>query len=503
MAPIRTASKSLPHITFFREAPFMPLTQAFAVPHPPLIIPQVGQGREKAIQATIDAYDAVGKAIAQDAPDTVVISSPHAPLYGDYLQISTGEGAYGSFASFGAPQVTASIDYDQEMVSTLCNAAQAAGLAAGPLGCQNPELDHATLIPVYFIQKHWPANKPAPRYVRLSLSGLSPKDHYRLGELVRQAAQELDRSMVFVASGDLSHKLADEGPYGFAPEGPEFDALVCESFESADFLRLLLVSPDFAERAGECGLRSFQIMAGALDATPLDASLMSYEGPYGVGYAVASFTPDGSAGSAPERAFGKDYDTARRAELEDIAAHEDTYCALARLSLESAVRGQGTPSDAAAQAIVAAKDASQASLEALELPGACFVSLKKDGRLRGCIGTLSPVQPNLAAEIMANAISAALHDPRFSPVTPEELPELIYDVDVLSQPEPVSSTLELDCTRYGVIVSTSDGRRGVLLPDLAGVDSVDEQLSIAASKGGIDLSRDRVSIQRFQVVRHV
>ena len=123
--------------------------------------------------------------------------------------------------------------------------------------------------------------------------------------------------------------------------------------------------------------------------------------------------------------------------------------------------------------------------------------------MRGCIGTLAPVQPNLAAEIMANAISAALHDPRFSPVAPEELPELVYDVDVLSQPEPVSSTLELDCARYGVIVSTSDGRRGVLLPDLAGVDSVDEQLSIAASKGGIDLSRDRVSIQRFQVVRHV
>ena len=83
------------------------------------------------------------------------------------------------------------------------------------------------------------------------------------------------------------------------------------------------------------------------------------------------------------------------------------------------------------------------------------------------------------------------------------MPELVYDVDVLGAPEPVADPSELDCRRYGVIVSAADGRRGLLLPDLDGVDSVHEQISIAAQKGGIDLQRDRVSLQRFEVVRHL
>lgn len=131
-----------------------------------------------------------------------------------------------------------------------------------------------------------------------------------------------------------------------------------------------------------------------------------------------------------------------------------------------------------------------------------FVSLKKDGELRGCIGTILPTQSSLAKEICANAISAGTHDPRFSRVRPDELPELVYDVDVLTEPEPIDSSEELDPRRYGVIVSTDDGRRGLLLPDLDGVDTIDEQISIAAQKGGISLESDEVMLERFEVVRH-
>jgi AmmeMemoRadiSam system protein A len=129
-----------------------------------------------------------------------------------------------------------------------------------------------------------------------------------------------------------------------------------------------------------------------------------------------------------------------------------------------------------------------------------FVCLKKDGELRGCIGTFVPTAENVAAETIKNAISAATEDPRFNCVDCGELPCLDYSVDVLSAPEPVKSLSELDPKKYGVIVS-SGGRRGLLLPDLEGVDTVDMQVSIAKRKAGIGLT-EPVTLHRFEVRRY-
>jgi AmmeMemoRadiSam system protein A len=132
-----------------------------------------------------------------------------------------------------------------------------------------------------------------------------------------------------------------------------------------------------------------------------------------------------------------------------------------------------------------------------------FVSIKKDGQLRGCIGTILPVRESLAEEILYNAVSAGTGDPRFSPVTEAELAELVYDVDVLSVPEPIAGTEQLDVKRYGVIVESADGnRRGLLLPDLAGVDTVAKQVDIARKKGNI-APGEQVKLYRFTVTRHV
>jgi AmmeMemoRadiSam system protein A len=129
-----------------------------------------------------------------------------------------------------------------------------------------------------------------------------------------------------------------------------------------------------------------------------------------------------------------------------------------------------------------------------------FVSLHKNGRLRGCIGTIAPTTDNIAQEIIQNAISAGLSDTRFERVAVDELPYLDYKVDVLSAPEPISDTSELDVNRYGVIV-TSGSKRGLLLPNLEGIDTVDEQLRIAKQKAGISNSEE-VRLERFEVIRH-
>jgi AmmeMemoRadiSam system protein A len=130
-----------------------------------------------------------------------------------------------------------------------------------------------------------------------------------------------------------------------------------------------------------------------------------------------------------------------------------------------------------------------------------FVSIHlRSGDLRGCIGTFEPQMPNVAEEIIINAISSATTDPRFRPITPDELVDLEYSVDVLSHPEPVADKSELDAKKYGVIVE-SGWRRGLLLPDLEGVASVEHQIDICRQKGGIS-SREPVKLYRFEVKRY-
>lgn len=257
------------------------------------------------------------------------------------------------------------------------------------------------------------------------------------------------------------------------------------------------MEPGFCERAAECGLHSFQIMAGALDRTPVTSELLSYEGPFGVGYGIAAFTPTGTAGSASERDFGEQCVQHQAADMRERREAEGPWVELARRTLEACVgdgAGHGTTPDASAllgsmRAAGRLPDEARRELEGIR--AGCFVSIKKNGQLRGCIGTTGPARGSLAEEICGNTVAAGTRDPRFSAVRPDELPELVYDVDVLGTPEPVDSTDALDCRRYGVIVSTVDDRRGLLLPDLDDVETVDEQLRIATRKGGIDLGSDR------------
>lgn len=456
---------------------------ACAVPHPPLIMPEVGHGGEARIQHTIDAYRAAAQFAADLHPDLVVITSPHAVMYADYFHISPGEKAAGDFGSFGAPKLRLEAPYDTAFVQYLEGLAAAEDFPAGTFGEKSPALDHGTMIPLRFLQE---AGYAGP-IVRIGLAGLSRGAHYHLGQLIARTAEELGRRVVSVASGDLSHKLKEDGPYGLAPEGALFDAQMQRDFSSGDFLDLLMTPYSFAEKAAECGLRSFWIMAGALDRCAIVPKLLSYEGPFGVGYGVATFAVTSEDAA---RNFGEQAEAKEREALAARKGHEDIYVKLARLSLETFVKTHGY-----------AKLPDGLPAELIERAAGAFVSLKKDGQLRGCIGTILPTKRTLAEEILANAIAAGTRDPRFSPVTADELGKLVYDVDVLSRPEPIRSAAELDVKKYGVIVE-SGSKRGLLLPDLEGIDTVEQQIDIARRKGNIART-EKIQLYRFTVTRHV
>ena len=460
----------------------MPVIGAFAVPHPPIIMPEIGRGEERKIAATDAAFREAARRCAQLKPDVIVVLSPHSVLYRDYFHISPGRHARGDFRAFGHPEVKIEADYDAELAAGIAAEAKKAGIAAGTMGERDAGLDHGTMIPLrYFFAQCGPVP-----VVRIGLSGFSLLEHYRFGQAIARAADSLGRRAVIIASGDLSHKLKADGPYGFAPEGPRFDERVMDVLARADFGALLEFDPVFCEKAAECGHRSFVIMSGAFDGFDVKAEKLSYEGPFGVGYGVVCFVP----GEADERRHcGDEYLRREREKCAQAAAQNDEYVRLARTALEYFIRTKH-----------ALPLFGKLSPELHERRAGVFVSLKKFGELRGCIGTISPVTRSIADEIARNAVSAGTQDPRFEPVTEDELPYLVYDVDVLS-PAERSDREHLDPKRYGVIV-TSGGKRGLLLPNLDGVDTVEQQLDIALRKAGIRQG-EVYFIERFEVVRHL
>ena len=461
----------------------MAVKGAVMVPHPPLIIPDVGRGQEKAIQATIDAYHEAAKKIASWQPDTVVVLSPHSIMYADYFHISPGTGARGDFGQFRAPQVKIQVQYDTELVEALSQEAEAREIPAGTMGERDSRLDHATMIPLWFLNHYYTDYKT----VRIGLSGLPLSQHYMLGQCIQKAAELCGRNIVVIGSGDLSHKLKEDGPYGFQKEGPEYDSRIMEVMGAAAFDQLFDFTEEFCDKAAECGHRSFVILAGTLDRLAVKAEKLSHEGTFGVGYGVCTYEVEGRA---PERDFLRQYEEKIAEEVKRRKEFEDAYVRLARQTIEAYVGER--------KQISIPKDLPE---EMYESRAGVFVSLKEEGRLRGCIGTIAPVQKNIAEEIIANAISASTKDPRFHPVQPDELDKLVYSVDVLGPPEAITSPDELDVKRYGVII-TKGRKRGLLLPNLDGVDTVEDQITIAKQKAGISTYDDDVQLERFEVVRH-
>ena len=277
----------------------MSVLGAIMVPHPPIILPEVGRGEEKKIAATDAAYRKAAAFAAELEPETLVLLSPHAVMYADYFHISPGKSAEGSMRQFRAPQVKLRTRYDTAFVQALADTASAGDFPAGTLGERNPELDHGSMIPLYYINQF----KTDCMLVRIGLSGLPLTEHYRLGQLIQQTADQLNRRVVIIGSGDLSHRLREDGPYGLSKEGPEYDERIMDVMGRAAFDELLDFDESFCDKAAECGHRSFCIMAGALDGLCVEAQKLSHEGTFGVGYGVCTYrvTGEDPSGSLLDR----------------------------------------------------------------------------------------------------------------------------------------------------------------------------------------------------------
>jgi AmmeMemoRadiSam system protein A/AmmeMemoRadiSam system protein B len=447
------------------------LVFAGIAPHPPIMVPEVGGEASVEVRRSIEAMAEFTERVIRSGAETVVMISPHAPLEQGSFVAYGGPQLYADFANFRAPTATVHAEIDEELLREITRFAAAEGLATSRI--TGLDLDHGTAVPLYFLRRYgWHG-----RLVALGYSYLSNSDHVRFGQCIKSAIDATGKPIAFVASGDLSHRLTRKAPAGYNARAHLFDEEVVDAIESCATKRIVDLDPELRRLAGECGYRSMLVAIGVVQELDPSCEVINYEAPFGVGYLVAQL-------------FARSADVPSAKRVENSSTEPGTELpALVRRAVEMFVK----------QGLILSAPENPSGL--LSQRAGCFVSIKtRAGELRGCIGTVDPVKDTLVEELIFNAISSATSDPRFGPVREDELPNLKYSVDVLSAPVQVHE-VDLDPAVYGVIVEDKRGvRRGLLLPNLKGIETAAQQVEIASRKAGIR-PRDEIRIWRFRSER--
>ena len=508
---------------------------AALMPHAPVLVPAVGGRRGNRAAASVSAMTEAARRIVKAKPETVVLISPHTPRRRGAFAIWAGspcgvnpqtpnatadtntpqgsacgvtmrtarwpaigstpqaERIGGSLAQFGAPAAAVDLPADKSLGTAIAEEAGSRGLNIWWLGPwssahrlsepstsllhrpSDAELDHGAVVPLWHLAD---AGWCGPT-VLIGLNYPGEPGLAELGEAIAGAARRMDRRVAVVASGDMSHRLQPGAPAGFHPRAKEFDHAFIECLRVGDYRQLLKFNSELQDLAAEDAVDSTLVAASAVNWNAAGHEVLSYEGPFGVGYGVAIlYQPP------PENASASARETGTREN--DVTETGNALVRVARRSLEAVFRSEVEKPAMPAAGILGERHG-------------VFVTIRGPRRkLRGCVGTLTPRFMNTVEETWHVARDAAFHDGRFAPVGAHELEQLRFEVSVLSPLEETASKAELDPQRYGVVLATEDGRRGVLLPDIKEIRTVEQQLTLARCKGGIGES-EPVRIQRFAV----
>ncbi|WP_371376908.1 AmmeMemoRadiSam system protein B [Sporomusa aerivorans] len=262
------------------------------MPHPPLMVPEVGKNELIQIQATVDAATRVAELLKEGNPQTVVIITPHGPVFEDAVTVSIHPRLRGNMAQFGAPDATLGFETDNLLIKHIIRNCQRLGINLTEMTDDTAknyriplELDHGAFVPLYYLAKAGFKGQ----IVHLSMGMLAYEEMYTFGKAVQSAISHVDKRVAVIASGDLSHRLTPDAPAGFSPKGAEFDRQLVAALENVDVKTLLAMDRNLIEEAGECGLRPVFFLLGIMGGLDAELAVSSYEGPFGVGYAVIAF----------------------------------------------------------------------------------------------------------------------------------------------------------------------------------------------------------------------
>ncbi len=273
----------------------MGVVMAGLSPHPPLIVPEIGGDRRHEVQATIDSLKELAKEIKDKEPELIITISPHGPVFKDVITTFGKQCLEGDFRDFGHPEVSFEVRSNTDFTMKLQENSKKENIELLNLASehvngynsltQKPHLDHGVLVPLYFLRQ---AGIETP-LVALTMGLLEYRKLYDFGQIIQDTLVEMGINAVVIASGDLSHRLTPGAPAGFNPHGKEFDQKFVDLISQNRFEELLEIDDGLIKKAGECGLRPTIIMLGSLRNLDFITEIKSYEGPFGVGYAVAGF----------------------------------------------------------------------------------------------------------------------------------------------------------------------------------------------------------------------
>lgn len=384
----------------------MPLVAAGLFPHPPVMIPEIGGEDSSKVRKTIETVKTAMEQIVAEKPDTVVVMSPHNLCFSDGPSLLMAEELCGNMGAFGHPDLSMALPVDQELGTLISQ--KAAPLyhwhqvdKAEAARYKKPlQIDWGSFVPLYYLLQAGFQGK----LVLLTPDSTKGEASYALGAIVSYAAQKLNRRVALIATGDLSHKLTPDAPHGYSPKGNDFDEIIVNALSHRNKESLDQLSSSLLQEIDTCGLPSVYFLLGALGNTPTKQPLLSHEGPFGVGYGVALYVPEGLVSKE-----------------EPIPS---PYVALARDAIEHYIRTgrflrvpQELPPD-------------------LRRPGAVRITLREFGAIRGYAYTVHPQYHSLAEEIIHVAKAAATENPPHPPVTASELEDLDIEVETTGFSDP-------------------------------------------------------------------
>ena len=446
---------------------------AVLMPHAPILVPEVGRRETGTAIASVRAMRIVAERLECRRPAIVVVISPHSPRKPHAFGIWAGNRLLGSFSQFGAPQASVTLPNALRLVKSLEGQAGRLGLPMWEISAIS--LDHGALVPLwYLVQAGW---RGPTAVVSLNYPGEGQLSDF--GAALRAATAELRQPVAIVASGDMSHRLTINAPAGYEPCAKEFDQTLIRFLRAGAYHELEHIDAALQERAAEDAVDSTTVALAAVNWRSTGHEVLSYEGPFGVGYGVAVL-----------------FDSVQPAPLRSREAQEQQCYPIWLATLPRVAR------NAVKSTLFETLDLGPpAETKCLSMRRGLFVTIRNlEGEVRGCVGTLSPKWQNVIEETRRLAHAAAFLDTRFPAVTPEEYPNLCFEISIVGPLEPVSSEADLDPSAYGVVATTRDGREGCLLPDVEGVRSIAQQVAFVRLKGGIQPG-EHVRLHRFRTLK--
>ncbi len=432
--------------------------------HAPIVIPAIAGERSRQCERTTAAMKRVAFRLVDSTPDVLVVVSPHTPRTSRAWGIVIASRLHGDFGHFGRQDVSLELPGAAREAEMLGSALSQRDVAWAPL--PDIPLDHGAMVPLHFLQA---AGWSGPTLLLAMPGTRGDYAEAAMGEAIASAARASSQRWAVLASGDMSHRLIPGAPAGYDARAHHFDEEFVRALRAKNYRHACSPDPQLRELAAEDVVQSVTVACAAGGWDSVGAQVYDYEGPFGVGYCEAI--------------------------LLDRTQPPKLLLEVARSALRRHLRGDESLGAETRDAAVAAARALQPPWDQAR---PVFVTLRtSDGQLRGCIGELQPSRRDLVSEVAHFAVAAATSDPRFPPVQLEELDDLKVEISVLDTPQPVASRAQLDPDEFGIVVS-ADGRRGVLLPEIAGVVTVDQQLRIALNKAGIGVD-EPYEIERFRV----